>query len=204
MQTFRDGLIRTNVALEINETSSHIGQTLFAPSNAAFAKLGTDANKFLFSDKGEKHLRALLKYHIVANHTLFSDMYYKPDGEGQVSLSDGMSVSPSLSSLHVSLLISQVELPTLLSPLSLNIAIKTYCSRLTIKANKAVSVSSIDVIAMDGVVHVIDSLLFPPLPDGVDCQTRRASWLDFLRFNSKPLGVSVEEIVRRLQPHIES
>lgn len=33
----------------------------------------------MFSSFGEKYLKALLKYHIVANQTLYSDAYYKAD-----------------------------------------------------------------------------------------------------------------------------
>lgn len=76
--TFELGLIKTGLFDRLNDTSNHSGGTLFAPSNRAFKKLGPKINGFLFSRWGQKYLKALLKYHIVANHTLFSDAYYGP------------------------------------------------------------------------------------------------------------------------------
>ena len=55
--------------------------TLFAPSNFAFQKLGPRINAFLFSKYGLKYLKALLKYHVVANQTLYSDAYYKGESK---------------------------------------------------------------------------------------------------------------------------
>lgn len=60
----------------MNDTSNHVGGTLFAPSNWAFQKLGPGINAFLFSPHGQKYLRALLQYHIVVNQTLYSDAFY--------------------------------------------------------------------------------------------------------------------------------
>ena len=76
--TLQLGLIKTGLFKEI-EDSKHYGGTLFAPSNWAFKKLGPKINAFLFSKFGEKYLKALLEYHIVANQTLYSDAYYKDD-----------------------------------------------------------------------------------------------------------------------------
>jgi uncharacterized surface protein with fasciclin (FAS1) repeats len=79
------------------------GGTFFAPTNLAFAKLGPHVNAFLFSRYGQKYLKALLKYHIVANHTLFSDAYYPPKkGDGETELLDGHHVR-NLTSNAVSL-----------------------------------------------------------------------------------------------------
>ncbi|KAI1080240.1 FAS1 domain-containing protein [Whalleya microplaca] len=57
------------------------GLTFFAPTNFAFKKLGPRANAFLFNtEKGLGYLKALLKYHAVANETLYSDEYYGKQG----------------------------------------------------------------------------------------------------------------------------
>jgi uncharacterized surface protein with fasciclin (FAS1) repeats len=55
------------------------GGTVFAPTNNAWMKLGPEVNEFLFSRRGERYLRALLKYHVVLNETLYSDAYYEED-----------------------------------------------------------------------------------------------------------------------------
>lgn len=49
---------------------------MFAPSNFAFQKLPTKVTAFLFSSYGTEYLKALLRYHIVPNQTLYSDAYY--------------------------------------------------------------------------------------------------------------------------------
>ena len=77
--TLELGLIKTGLLEAINDTSTHLGGTIFAPSNFAFQKLGPRVNAFLFSQYGQKYLKALLKYHIVADQTLYSDAYYKSE-----------------------------------------------------------------------------------------------------------------------------
>lgn len=75
----------------INDTSTHTGGTFFAPTNLAFKKLGPKVNAFLFSRWGEKYLKALLKYHVVLDRTLYSDAYNKPKDESLVGESYGRS-----------------------------------------------------------------------------------------------------------------
>jgi uncharacterized surface protein with fasciclin (FAS1) repeats len=73
---FLEGLEKSDLLSVVNDTSTHVGSTVFAPSNIAFEKLDHDVQSFLFSEQGAKHLKALLKYHIVLNHTLYSDAQY--------------------------------------------------------------------------------------------------------------------------------
>lgn len=77
--TLELGLTKTGLLPAIADTSNHIGGTIFAPSNFAFQKLGPKINGFLFSEYGQKYLKALLEYHVVANQTLYSDAYYKSE-----------------------------------------------------------------------------------------------------------------------------
>ncbi len=77
--TLELGLEKTGLFKVINDTTTHVGGTLFAPSNFAFQKLGPKINAFLFSKYGQKYLKALLAYHVVANQTLYSDAYYKAE-----------------------------------------------------------------------------------------------------------------------------
>ena len=77
--TLELGLTKTGLIEAANDTSTHVGGTLFAPSNFAFQKLGPKITGFLFSKYGQKYLKALLEYHIVANQTLYSDAYYKAE-----------------------------------------------------------------------------------------------------------------------------
>lgn len=75
--TLELALTKTGLLESLNDTSNHIGGTLFAPSNFAFQILGPRVNAFLFSSYGQKYLKALLQYHVVADQTLYSDAYYK-------------------------------------------------------------------------------------------------------------------------------
>lgn len=77
--TLELALTKTGLIDALNDTSNHVGGTLFAPSNFAFRKLGPKINAFLFSRYGQKYLKALLKYHVVANQTLYSDAFYKAE-----------------------------------------------------------------------------------------------------------------------------
>lgn len=84
--TLELGLAKTGLFKYLNDTSNHVGGTLFAPSNFAFQLLGPKIEGFLFSKYGLKYLAALLKYHVVANQTLYSDAYYaSKDTDAEVS-----------------------------------------------------------------------------------------------------------------------
>ena len=88
--TLELGLVKTGLFDGLNDTSTHVGGTVFAPSNFAFQKLGPRINGFLFSSYGQKYLKALLKYHLVANQTLYSDAYYKSDGVDAATIPKGL------------------------------------------------------------------------------------------------------------------
>lgn len=83
LSKFRNGLASTGLGRRIYNTNAHISQTVFAPTNAAFDNIGRSASKFLLSRAGQPYLDALLRMHIVANQTLFSDMFW-PHGGAQL------------------------------------------------------------------------------------------------------------------------
>ncbi|XMA08952.1 hypothetical protein WAI453_001743 [Rhynchosporium graminicola] len=154
--TLELALIKTGLDKTLAE-APHAGGTLFAPSNWAFTKLGPRVNAFLFSKYGEKYLAALLKYHVVANQTLYSDALYKEksggdkDGEEEKDIPKGY--------FHI-------DLPTLLEDKSLSIDVARYGGLITIKINGFSSVDVQDGVAKDGVVHVVSSVLIPPKNPG--------------------------------------
>ena len=84
-----------------------MGGTLFAPSNFAFQKLGPRINGFLFSTYGQKYLKALLKYHVVANQTLYSDAYYKAEQVDEVD-TETTNIPKGLFHASLSLVVSSV------------------------------------------------------------------------------------------------
>lgn len=157
----------------------HEGGTLFAPSNFAFQKLGPKINAFLFSKYGEKYLAALLKYHVVANQTLYSDAFYNSnnkhhDGEemfGAATIPKG---------------VFHVDLPTLLEDKSLSIDVGRYGGLISIRINGFTSVSVQDGIAKDGVVQVVSSVLIPPkTPGGEHDEVMEGGEMDLEEFKER-------------------
>ena len=84
--------------------------------------------------------------------------------------------------------VTKVDLPTLLEDKYLGIDIAKFSYFTEIKINGFVRVSVADGIAKDGVIHIISDVLIPPkkLDDA----------------NSKVYGLSVEELIERLEPYV--
>ncbi|KAK0507184.1 hypothetical protein JMJ35_010222 [Cladonia borealis] len=180
--TLELGLTKTGLIEAINDTSTHIGGTLFAPSNFAFKKLGPRINGFLFSKYGQKYLKALLAYHVVANQTLYSDAYYKAEATEveETSIPKGL--------FHI-------DLQTLLRGKSLSVDVARYGRFISIKINGFSTVSVSDGIAADGVIHVVDNVLIPPKPvdrDSVDWDYEEEMPLEEFKERLGPLIVNEE------------
>ena len=171
--TFELGLVKTGLLDALNDTSEHVGGTLFAPSNFAFQLLGPRINGFLFSKYGEKYLKALLKYHVVANYTLYSDAFYKASSSQEIDARDCHAGVPKG--------VYHVDLPTLLDDKSLSIDVARYGRFITIKINGFTRVAIIDGIAADGVIHVVPNVLIPPkAPGGPSASAEGLELVDFM------------------------
>jgi uncharacterized surface protein with fasciclin (FAS1) repeats len=178
--TLQLALVKTGLFNAIKD-SPHTGGTLFAPSNIAFKKLGPKINAFLFSKYGKKYLKALLKYHVVANETLYSDAFYKAK-EAQELVDDVTIDGIPKGRFHV-------DLPTLLEGKSLSIDIARFGGFITMKINGFGSVAVQDGLARDGVIHVVSNILIPPKTAGG------------IAYRGEDL--TVEELKERLDAHIE-
>jgi uncharacterized surface protein with fasciclin (FAS1) repeats len=148
--TLELALVKTGLFAAFNDTSSHVGGTLFAPSNGAFRRLGPKINAFLFSKYGEKYLKALVLYHAAANFTLYSDAYYPPEGQTSIPRSR----------FHV-------DLETGLKGKSLSVDVARFGRLVDIRVNGFNHVSIKDGIAKDGVIQVMPNVLIPPKTPGV-------------------------------------
>ncbi|OJJ35008.1 hypothetical protein ASPWEDRAFT_78282, partial [Aspergillus wentii DTO 134E9] len=144
--TFTLALLQTGLSTAL-DTSAHHGATIFAPTNKAFLALGLKINGFLFSNPGRKYLRALMKYHIVLNRTLYSDVFYTVDGDVDSLGEDGFT---------------NLDLPTLLVDHSLAVDVARRGSEISMRVNGFQSVAFTDALAEDGVVHLLDTVLIPP------------------------------------------
>jgi len=179
--TLELALVKTGLADAIAD-APHAGGTLFAPSNWAFKKLGPRINAFLFSKYGEKYLKALLEYHIVANQTLYSDAFYKEKSEGESEAGEVGQEGIPKGYFHV-------DLPTLLEDKSLSIDVARYGGLISIKINGFSSVAVQDGVAKDGVIHVVSSVLIPPKTPGAAQEAEEA--------------MDVEQLKERLMPFVQ-
>lgn len=170
-------LAKTGLYAAYNDTSSHQGGTIFAPSNFAFQRLGPKINAFLFSRFGLKYLKALILYHTADNITLYSDAIYKADS----------AASPPHHKVPKGLI--HVDLPTALQGKSLSIDIARYGRLITMKINGFTRVSVLDGVAADGVIHVLSNVLIPP-------KTPAAQ-------SASDDSLTLEEFKERLAPFVE-
>ncbi|KAI0440022.1 FAS1 domain-containing protein [Xylaria telfairii] len=168
------------------------GLTVFAPTNLAFSRLGPAANAFLFNtEKGLGYLRALLKYHIVANETLYSDAYYGIKGgvEDLIPLSSAEEFqgrswgSERNGHFHI-------DLPTLLEGKNLSIDIARWLRFINVRVNGFQNVYIEDAVALDGVLQVVNFVLIPP-------HEHKRAWTE------EDGEISVEDLVERLRPYVE-
>lgn len=154
------------------------GSTVFAPDNAAFAKLGPAANAFLFNtQKGLGYLKAILKYHIVPNEVVYSDAYY---------IESGSEARDDVGRGHYHL-----DVPTLLGEKNIAIDVARWAGIIRVKLNGYIPIKVQDAIAKNGVIHLPSSVLIPPHKDD--------------KRNSEDFGedISVEELMERLSDCVE-
>lgn len=165
--TFTLALARTKLASKLDPAQRQGGTTL-APTNAAFSRLGEHTNRFLFSTQGEKCLRALMQYHIVPNRTLYSDVLYSRNGKAHGLFSghgsgnghEGKGESKGDSGLEEEY--ANVRLGTLLKKRDLEVDVKKGLGEVEMRVNGFGRVGRLDLLARDGVVHVLDRVLVPP------------------------------------------
>lgn len=165
------------------------GSTLFAPDNRAFQRLGPGANAFLFNtETGLKYLKAILKYHIVANETVYSDAYYS-SGEGAgAGAGDGSSETrDDVGRGHYHL-----DLPTLLGDKRLAIDVSRWAGFIRVKVNGYIPIAVQDAVAKNGVIHVPANVLIPPHKHGKESEESSADG-----------EISVEELKERLAGYVE-
>lgn len=154
-----------------------VGSTVFAPSNDAWRRLGPRANAFLFNtETGKKYLKALLKYQIVPNITLYSDeVYYGDEKVSKKLYGHG-------DDFHI-------ELPTLLER-SVGVDVHTFKSWTTIVLNGHNVIGFNDAVGKNGVIQVPKTIPIPPHRKGEHPSEMEGE-------------ISVEELKERLDEYIE-
>ncbi len=114
--------------------------TLFAPTNAAFAKLPAGTVETLLKPENRSQLAAILAYHAVAGQQLMAASLVEAAGRG--------GGSAQLTTVQGGALTGRTEGPN---------AVFLVDGR----GNRA-NVVAADVVGSNGVIHVIDTVLLPP------------------------------------------
>jgi uncharacterized surface protein with fasciclin (FAS1) repeats len=188
------------------------GLTLFAPSNFAFGKLGAAANAFLFNTrKGLFYLRALLKYHVVVNETLYTDAYYGIPTEEEAGSGGGGGVAAAEeeeggkgifanNETYLGFRLTgdfHIDMPTLLADTTLAVDIHRWYTHVSMRVNRRVSIGTPgqDWVAHNGVLQVVHSVLIPPYKH----KRGSARWLDDVDGGE----IAVEELIERLKPYVD-
>jgi len=107
--------------------------TVFAPTDAAFAKLPAGTVEGLLRDKPK--LTGILTYHVVAGALTAADLKARADAEGYVSLT---TVNGAVLKLHLA------------------------GSKVHVGSQMA-NVTAANVVASNGIIHVIDAVLIPAM-----------------------------------------
>lgn len=155
------------------------GSTVFVPTNGAFNWLGPRANAFLFNtSKGRKYLKAILKYNIVPNATLYTDAFYdKRDEKDEKSEVEPLS--------H-----ETFDLPTLLGDAHVSVDIARVFGFASIKVNGYSRVVVPNGVGKNGVIQVVNRVPIPPHKG-------------HRHHHSEEHGeIEVSDLIKRLEPYV--
>ncbi|KAM3450305.1 hypothetical protein MY3296_006193 [Beauveria thailandica] len=149
------------------------GRTIFAPTDAAFRALDDEILEFLFDPKtGYPYLKALIKYHICPNVTVYTNLIWPKNNTGhRVSSKDSIRVCKGQQTQSITTMAIDTarDLP---ADVSLHIA--RYNDLIALTLNNSSHVLAQDILADDGVIHVVDAVLLPGM-EGIQGTTEPAS-----------------------------
>ncbi|KAI5801770.1 FAS1 domain-containing protein, partial [Peziza echinospora] len=131
------------------------GLTVFAPSNRDWEQLGPMCVAYLFSSHGADHLKALMKYHIVPNLTLYSDALDDPI-HTPASSSSSSSDEHTIPQGH-----NHYTFKTLLEGADINVDIVRWERYLSFRVDGWGKIVVSDGLAGDGVLQVPGRVLVP-------------------------------------------
>ncbi|KAJ5488100.1 hypothetical protein N7453_011554 [Penicillium expansum] len=137
---FTLALKRTKLASNLDPAQRQ-GGTTFAPTNAAFRRLGERANRYLFSRQGRVMGRSIGCF---LGMEVEMGMGGKGGGEGGLEEES-----------------ANVRLGTLLKDRDLRVDVKKEFGEVDLRVNGFGRVGRLDLLARDGVMHVLDRVLVP-------------------------------------------
>ncbi|WP_310379156.1 fasciclin domain-containing protein [Flavobacterium sp.] len=131
-------LVAAVTAAELVKTLSGKGPfTVFAPTNAAFAKLPNGTVESLLKPENKSTLQAVLTYHVVAGNL---------DSKAVVAAIKAGNGSATLTTVQGGKLIGSIE--------GKNVILTDE------KGNKS-TITAVDIVCSNGIIHVIDSVVLP-------------------------------------------
>ena len=173
----------TGLGAEWDALEDREGGTVFAPTNGAWKALGARANAFLFSEKGKKFLKGLVRYHFVVGETAYSDVLYQSkDGEDD----DGEAETERGGWRHV-------DLESWLGGKVIGVDVRQWRGVVSVLVNGRVRVVVRDGVAGDGVLQIVERVLIPPR------KFRREEGEE----EQEEGEIGVEELKSRLEPYLE-
>ena len=132
-------LVSAVTTAELGETLSGPGPyTVFAPSNAAFEKVDQATLDQLMAEEGREDLTNILTYHVVEGETMAQALAEAIEGAGEEGY--------TLTTVNGATLTAMMQDGNVV---------------LTDAAGNTATVTSTDVDASNGVIHVIDTVLMP-------------------------------------------
>ena len=132
-------LVSAVTTAELGETLSGPGPyTVFAPSNAAFEKVDQATLDQLMTEEGREDLTNILTYHVVEGETMAQALAEGIEGAGEEGY--------TLTTVNGATLTAMMQDGNVV---------------LTDPAGNTATVTSTDVDASNGVIHVIDTVLMP-------------------------------------------
>lgn len=195
--TSENALCRTGLDKEISKLRDH-GMTVLVPSNRDWQKLGFEMNAFLFSKFGKPYLRALMKYHIVPGHLMYSDALVATGKHDQnkkdIGLEKNRQYQCSLTEGY-----NHVDLPTMLRDREISVDITRLERFMSFRVNGLTSIVTSDGIAESGSIQVPDHILMPPHNLKDHCRMPKGRE-DDEEFNGL---YTVEEMKCALEPFVE-
>ncbi|KAJ5096803.1 hypothetical protein N7456_007524 [Penicillium angulare] len=160
--TFTFALSRTDLESQF-DTSSRRGGTTFVPTNNAFRTMGPVVNAYLFSPEGEECLRSILRYHILPGKTVYSDVVYGDQEDmDEFSEIEVYEKDKDAKWRPRRYPVVRVDAQTLLDGQGMNLHLRRREMVSKMRVNGFWEPRVVDVLAGDGVIHVLDRVLFPP------------------------------------------
>jgi uncharacterized surface protein with fasciclin (FAS1) repeats len=139
-----------------NEKNNNDFFTIFAPTNAAFARVNYQYIDFLQSPEGSDKLREVLCYHIVPNHVYYASIHLQQQQHQQQD--DGTTIQPAPRTLPT--MLNGRDIIAVVINNDENTSIST--STIHLHGDNIARVVVADKLARNGVLHMISNVLLPP------------------------------------------